>query len=308
MDTASMINHETCRTCGLCGEVCPNRIIRRDDSNGMIFRADRIQLCFQCGQCMAVCPTKSIEVEGLSYSKDFSELPREASYESAFASMIATRRAVRNYKKKPVPRQLLDKVARAIAYAPPSFPPIKTEIVVVQDPKIIRQALPHMIEVFDFLVNSIDNPELRPLIQARAGDKFRTVVNHVVPMMRIRLPDLKAGVEDTITRSAPAMIIFHADKDAENYKEDIYIALTYGLLAAHSLGLGACAIDLIPPPIERNQELRIMFSIPDGNEVVASMILGFPKYKYQRAIQRRLKSVKWIQPGSSRMSVHELIH
>ena len=295
MDTASMINHDTCKMCGLCGEVCPNRIIKKDNSNGMIFRADRIQLCFKCGQCMAVCPTESISIKGLSYSKDFSELPQAVSYEDAFTNMIATRRAIRNFKKKPVPRELLDKVAKAITYAPPSFPPIKTEIVIVQDPKIMRQALPHMIEVFDFLVNSIENPELRSLIQARVGDeKFKTVVNHVVPLMKIRLPDLKAGVEDTITRNAPAMIIFHANKDEENYKEDIYIALTYGLLAAHSLGLGGCAIDLVPPTLERNQELRKMFSIPDGNEVVASMILGFPKYKYQRVIKRELKSVKWI--------------
>ena len=112
--------------------------------------------------------------------------------------------------------------------------------------------------------------------------------------MKIRLPDLKAGVEDTITRNAPAMIIFHADKEAENYREDIYIALTYGFLAAHSLGLGGSAMDLIPPPIERNKELRKMFSIPDNNEVVGSMIVGFPKYKYRRAIKRELKSVTWI--------------
>ena len=113
-------------------------------------------------------------------------------------------------------------------------------------------------------------------------------------MMKIRLPDLKAGVEDTITRNAPAMIVFHADKDAENHREDIYVALAFGLLAAHSLGLGACAIDLIPPAIERNPELRRMFSIPDGNEVVASVILGFPRYRYQRTIQRELKSIHWV--------------
>lgn len=295
MDSAIAINSETCKTCGLCGKVCPNRIMKKDASKVMVLRADRIQLCFKCGQCMAICPTQSISIEGLSYAKDFGELPHAASYEDALADLMATRRAVRTFRKKPVPRALLEKVAKAIAYAPPSFPPIKTEIVVVKDPEVIRQALPHMIGVYDFLVNSIDDPGLRPLIRASAGEeKFRTVVNHVVPLMKIRLPDLKAGVEDTITRNAPAMIVFHADKEAENHKEDIYIALAFGLLAAHSLGLGACAIDLIPPAIERSQELRRMFSIPDGNEVVASMILGFPKHRYQRTIRRELKSVEWI--------------
>jgi hypothetical protein len=53
-------------------------------------------------------------------------------------------------------------------------------------------------------------------------------------------------------------------------------------------------MDIIPPPIEKNQELRKMFLIPEPNEVVGCMILGYPKYSYKRAIKRDLKSVKWI--------------
>jgi hypothetical protein len=53
-------------------------------------------------------------------------------------------------------------------------------------------------------------------------------------------------------------------------------------------------MDIIPPTIERNRELRRMFLIPEENKVVASMIVGYPKYKYKRGIKRDLKSVKWI--------------
>lgn len=53
-------------------------------------------------------------------------------------------------------------------------------------------------------------------------------------------------------------------------------------------------MDIIAPAIERNRELRKMFLIPEKNRVVASMIVGYPKHKYQRAIKRDLKSVKWI--------------
>jgi hypothetical protein len=60
------------------------------------------------------------------------------------------------------------------------------------------------------------------------------------------------------------------------------------------LGIGASAIDLIPPAIERVPYLKQLFQIPEQNEVVASMILGFPKHKYKRFIQRQLKTVTWI--------------
>jgi nitroreductase len=90
------------------------------------------------------------------------------------------------------------------------------------------------------------------------------------------------------------MIVFHAHRDAESYEEDIHIALTYGFLAAHALGLGGSAMSLIPPPIQRSPLLRKLFLIPDTNVVVGSIILGYPKYRYQRGIKRSLRSVTWI--------------
>ncbi len=136
---------------------------------------------------------------------------------------------------------------------------------------------------------------MRLFIRQRVGkETFKTIRNHIVPLLKSRLPELKMGVEDTVTRYAPAMIIFHANRDQENYEADIYIALSYGFLAAHALGLGGSAMDIIPPAIERSRQLRNMFLIPEKNRVLASMIVGYPKYNYKRGIKRNLRSVKWI--------------
>ncbi len=289
------INSETCKACGLCGEVCPIRIMKKDGGDRISFRQDRLFFCIKCGQCMAVCPTQSIVVDGLAYSRDFFTMPEGSLAEMPFLEMITKRRAIRNFKDQPVPRELLEKVVQAITFAPPGFTPIKTEIVVVQDPTVIRKALPEMIKVYDGLMKAMRNPIARFFIRRKVGGmKFKTLKHHVVPLMNSRLPELKQGVEDTITRYAPAMIVFHAHRDAENYEADIFIALTYGFLAVHALGLGGSAIDLIPPAIQNNPVLRKLFSIPDSNVVVASMILGYPKYRYQRGIKRELKSVAWI--------------
>src|SRR5512135_1718560 len=210
MKNTIRINPETCKGCALCGEVCPNKIIKKDESsNGISFREDRLPLCLQCGQCMAICPTKSILIEGLSYEKDFFEISEAFSLENSFLTMIAHRRAIRNFQDRPVPRELLEKIVQAIAFAPPGCPPIKTEIVVVQDTALIRRALPYMIEVYDFLVKAMSHPVTRLFIRRKVGrETFRTIRNHVVPLLKSRLPELKTGVEDTITRDAPAMIIF----------------------------------------------------------------------------------------------------
>ena len=289
------INKDACNSCGLCVEICPNRIMTRDGVDGISLRTDRLLLCIKCGQCLAVCPTQAVVIDGLVYERDFFALPKGSAEDMPFLEMIKTRRAIRVFKNQPVPKELLKKVVEAITFAPPGFPPLKTELTVVQDTAVIRQALPEMIKVYDGLVKAMNNPMARFIVRCKVGaTTFNTLKRHIVPLMRSRLPELKQGTEDTITRYAPAMIIFHAHRDADNYEEDIHIALTYGFLAAHALGLGGSAMSIIPPPIQHSPVLRKLFSIPDTNVVVGSMIIGYPKYRYQRGIKRNLRNVTWI--------------
>jgi nitroreductase/NAD-dependent dihydropyrimidine dehydrogenase PreA subunit len=297
MNHSISINQLTCKKCILCTEVCPNKILIKSESDEIVFRTDRVDLCFKCGQCMAVCSTRSITVDGLSYETDFFDLPKNVSndYEKSFYDIIQTRRAIRNFKDKPVPGELLEKIVEAISFAPPGFPPLKIKIIVVQNTKLIRDALPYMIKFYDKLVAMMKKPIYRFFIKKEAGEKkFKLLQSHLIPLLISRLPELKKGTEDTITRNAPAMILFLADKNEEDFSQDISIAATYGMLATHSLGLGGSIMDLIPPAINKDDELRRLFCIPDNHEIITSIIIGYPKYKYQRGIKRRLKSVKWL--------------
>ncbi len=261
----------------------------------MSYRNDRIDLCFQCGQCMAICPTKSITITGLSYNNNFFELPVHPNYENEFYNLIYTRRAIRNFKNKPVAKDVLEKIVDAISFSPPGFPPIKTEITVINNPETIKKALPYMIEFYDSLVDKLKNPIISYFIKKEVGiQKFKTMENHLVPLLKSRLPELKKGTEDTLTRYAPAMILFHSDRNGEDITEDLYIAATYGMLAAHSMGLGGSIMSIIPPAIDKSKDLRKLFKIPESNQVLTSIIIGYPKYKYQRGIKRNLKSVNWL--------------
>lgn len=292
---AITVARATCKACGLCAEVCPNKILRKLEQQPPAPRPERVGLCFKCGQCMAVCPTCSIQVESLSYERDFIPLPDNQADARGFFNLLATRRAVRNFLPKPVERGLLEQVVKAIAFAPPGFPPIKFDLVVVQNPETVKQALPYMVELFEFLVNAMRHPLMKLFIKKEVGKRrFRTMQGHLLPMLIQRLPTLRDRTEDTITRNAPAMILFLADREGEDVREDVCIAATFGMLAAHALGLGGSIMDIIPPAIEKKKELRRMFRVPDHQEVVASLILGYPKYKYQRGIVRTIRKVEWV--------------
>jgi nitroreductase len=244
---------------------------------------------------MAICPAKSISVDGLSYSQDFFDLPEMHNQSEYFSNLISTRRAIRNFKEKTVEKELLNEIVKAISFAPPGFPPLKYDLVVVQNSTVIRQALPYMIQLYDFLVNAMNNPIKRIFIKKEIGElRFRTLKEHLIPLLKMSLPDLKNGTEDTLTRNAPAMILFLADTTGEDITEDIHIAATFGILSAHALGLGASIMDIIPPAINKKKELRKMFGLTENQEVITSIILGYPKYTFQRGIKRQVRNIRWI--------------
>ncbi len=157
---------------------------------------------------------------------------------------------------------------------------------------MIEKAAPEMSNVYIQLEKAMKIPFLGWIIRkSMPKEAGNTVTNFIVPHLAKDLYKLKDGVDD-IARNAPALILFHAPKGAEEHTVDAHIYLTYALLAAHSLGLGATVIGLIGPAINQSKQLRQLFGIPLGNEVVESMILGYPKLHFKRAIIRPRKNVR----------------
>jgi nitroreductase/ferredoxin len=293
------IDREVCTACGLCIAVCPvgipYQVPEQAEPVRVEIHSDRLHICMKCGHCMAICPPRSIHVEGVSYTEHLFDLPSGKLDEEGFFDLLATRRSVRVFKDTQVPGEVLQRIVDAISLAPMGFPPHKVEVTILQKREVVERALPLMVKLYENLERWVRNPLTRLVIRWRAGQEaFDTLCNHVLPSLKLRLPDMKAGKGDTLTRGAPSMLLFHAYRKAEGRTADGWIALTYGLLAAHALGLGATAISLVPPVVERSPELRRIFEIPPENEVLASMAVGYPRYRFGRGIQRKLANVSWI--------------
>jgi len=64
------------------------------------------------------------------------------------------------------------------------------------------------------------------------------------------------------------------------------------MLAAHAIGLGATMIECVISPINRSKKLKEIFQIPDNNEAIISVIVGYPKYRYKRTIKRHKHKVR----------------
>jgi len=277
------IDQNLCKQCKLCIEVCPCNIIGNGDE--VRFIEDRKHLCLQCGQCMAICSTKAVHIEGISYEKDLSDLPKTRVDKEDFLNFLANRRSVRNFKDKPISKEDIETILESIQYAPNGSHPHDMHITVVNDRKVIEKQLPAMSNFLDDIVKWMESPFMSRIIKMKKGQQtYNTLKQHLYPIAKAKNYKLEYG--DRITRGAPAIIIFHADKGAPEHSDNGIIWATYAMMAAQSLGLGATIVSLVPAVINKVDSVRKAFMIPEEHEAVISIIIGYPKYKYKRAVKR----------------------
>jgi ferredoxin len=288
------IDNNKCKKCKLCIEVCPVNIIGIDENGLVNFISEREEICLKCGQCMAVCSTNAVKILKYSYEKDFDELPRGSFNFQEYKDFVSTRRSVRNFKNKLVEKETIEQLLEVLQYAPYGAEPNKVEISIINNRKKIEEILPLTEKFLDDIIKWVDSPIVSRIIKFKKGiETYNTLKNHLYPMSKLENYKLKYG--DRITRDAPVLMVFHADKGAEEHTHNALIYATYVMFAIHSMGLGATLNGIVPAAINKVDELRKVFNIPDNHEAVISIMCGYPKYKYNKIIKRESKKINWIE-------------
>lgn len=112
------VDEKTCNRDGICAAVCPMGII--DFSKGQLPKAsvDAVELCIVCGHCVAVCPTASISHAKMAaqqcppVQKDFQVSAQQCE------QFLRSRRSIRTYKNKPVPRKDIARLITVASHSP----------------------------------------------------------------------------------------------------------------------------------------------------------------------------------------------
>lgn len=266
------IDTEKCNKDGICAAECPMKIIQMKDGLPVPVNGAEA-LCIHCGHCVAVCPTAAFTLESMS-PEDCMPVVKENLLDPAKAEhFLRYRRSIRTYKEKPVDKETISELIRIASYAPSGHNSQPVTWQVIYEREEVKRLSGLVIDWMKFMIKN--QPQIAAMLH----------LDMVVAGWRMGM--------DTVSRSAPHLILANGNKNNPMAKNACTIAMTYLELAIPAFGLGGCwngffnAAALTYPPLKEALGLK------DGMENYAAMMVGFPKFKYHRMPTRNEPVVIW---------------
>lgn len=287
-----IIDTDKCIGCGLCVKVCKDFSLEIID-NKVRQKSESCFGCIACGHCMAICPNGAMEISGRTLSKeDLFDLPKKefASDYSSLLSLCQRRRSIREFKDKPVERELIEKVIDITRTSPMGLPPSDVNVLIFDTKEKTNQFIQDFSEYLKgikWMFSNISLSLMRPFLSKENYELFKDFIQ---PMLSIYQESMERG-ENVITYDAPVAIYFYGSPYSD--PADPIIAATYAMLAAESLGLGTCMLGAIHPFIQNGkkaEKFRKAQGIKYKSQEGLFLILGYPDLEFNKGIKRTFAS------------------
>ncbi|MBN2535274.1 MAG: nitroreductase family protein [Spirochaetales bacterium] len=291
------IDDKKCTVCMECVKECPPGLFseeRKQSKGKRIVFSDTYGNCIGCGHCISICPHNAICFEPAGESLTFphiEDISRIIPYQNML-SFLQGKRSIRRFKPTPLPVEEIQAVLAAMQYAPSATNARRWEYVVVTNPetrKFLESEIITIIKKVKVLIN------LKWLIAWMLPETFRKSLTN--PGMKLRLQEVIADHEqgiDNILFHAPCIIILHSPRYAHMSGNDAGIALTYGMLAAQSRGIGTCWDGYAQEAFYLKKKLKKRLGIPAKHSVFGVIIMGYPDVTYHRVPVREQLKVQFI--------------
>jgi len=263
------VNQSKCIKCGICSKVCPSGVLSIDKTGPNVINANN---CISCGQCVAVCPNGALDniKSPIADQIDIENFPVINS--KTAEHFLRSRRSIRCYKDAPVPREKLLELINIAHYAPTASNSQCISYIIVENKKILEKAIKI---IYDWMEKQLENSS-----------------HWSFPM---HVQTYKTTGMDTILRDAPNLILATAPKDFKNGRENTISQLTYAELYATTIGLGSCWAGLFEMCAFSNYlPLLSLFNIPEDRVITGAVMVGYPKYKYKKLVDRNPLDVTFI--------------
>jgi nitroreductase/Pyruvate/2-oxoacid:ferredoxin oxidoreductase delta subunit len=269
-----VVNDTKCNRCGLCVLECSPRIIEMKEDDALPSWVEIAEeRCIDCGHCVAVCAPGALTL-GSMKPDDCTPITRGMlPTAEQVEHFLKSRRSIRTYKEKPVPRETLAKLIDIARYAPSGHNSQPLQWLVIEDSSEVNH------------------------LAGLVVDWMRAAVKEMSPIAEFLRFDLiietwGSGI-DRIMRGAPHAIVAHAPADNVFAQQSSSIALTYLELAAYGLGLGACWAGYFQAAASSHPPMQEALRLPEGHVSLGAMMIGYPKHRFSRIPLRKEPPIIW---------------
>jgi nitroreductase len=185
---------------------------------------------------------------------------------------IKSRRSIRWYKDKPVSREIIEKIIDIARYAPTG----------------------HNEQGVRWLV--VDTGDKLQQLEKIGADWMRNTISRdqrMAAMFPNILKRIEAGYHFFL-RDAPVLIVAYSGESMLLSTTDCTIALSYLDLVAKSAGLGCCWAGFFMMAANSFPALKEAISLSEAHTVHGALMVGYPKYDYQRIPLRKPSHITWL--------------
>lgn len=249
------VNKDLCIGCGLCKNDCPVNNIIIKDKKSVIKNQD----CIKCAHCVAICPTGAITLTG--FDEPPIEIEKQTTLDSNELLMaIKSRRTIRKFKNKEVPLEVVEQIIEAGRFTPSAKNTQDVSYIVLDENK----------------------------------DKYEEIAvkffRRVKPIIGFFMKSAKdVTIDDNFFFKQAPIAIMVVTKD----KVSGSLAASNMSLMAESYGLGVLYSGFFTIVANHLPKLRKHLNLK-CNDVVTTLVLGYPDVKYRRTAQKEVANVRYL--------------
>lgn len=296
--TLPVIDTDACIGCEACVRVCPDRILKIDDSGRAgLYGAT----CMQCGHCYAVCPVEAIDVPfletafALSTAADGNEGKVGRVHPETLMALLSMRRSCRCFNKERVGQQVLDDLVRAGVTAPSGTNCQPWQFVVLETRADVIELGAATAAYYHRLNRQAARPWLRFLLRMVGVHALQHYYDNYYDTVRQGLDDWEEQNDDRLFHGAPAAIVVTADARASCPREDALMASQNIVLMAETMGLGTCLIGFVVEAARRDHAIGAALGLEKHQRIYSVIAVGYPDVVYQRPAGRKPVAPHYVQ-------------
>lgn len=250
------INENRCVGCSLCQNDCPANNILMLDHKAVIRKQD----CVECGHCVAICPNHAISMTG--YDEPPYDIEKQTHLDpQQLLHAIQSRRSIRQFKKQPISRNIIEQILEAGRYTPTAKN---------------AQDVTYLI-----LEKDIEKYEI---IGINFFKKLMPIARYVYPSARNTTID-----HHFLFKQAPVVIMILSKN-----KINGSLAAANMALMAEANGLGVLYSGFTAIAVNHSRSFRKALHLTKRDHVVTALILGYPNVRYHRTAQKETAEVRYL--------------